>query len=159
MMIGNIVKRDSTQRIFPGMYFSCSGLLTKWIIGGEPRNDKSPFPELQLWRTTDGTNYFKANFSLISTVPNITSNTNVYEYNLESPLEFQEGDIFGLYKPKEGDSVLNVFFQENSGPYAYGQRSGANSALSEVMVASSMPLDENVFPMVSVVVSKWHVVT
>ena len=136
------------------MYFSCRGLLTKWIIGGEPRNAKIPFPELQLWRTTDGTNYFKANFSLISTVLNITSNANVYEYNLESPLEFQEGDVFGLYKPKEGDSAINVFLQDNSGPYAFGQRSGANSALSEVMVVSTTPLDENVFPMVSVVVSK-----
>ena len=159
MMIGDIVQRDSTQRIFPDMYFSCSGILTKWIIGGEPRNTNNPLPELQLWRTVDGTNYLKINFSLISTVPNITSDANVYEYALDPPLEFQEGDIFGLFKPTESNSVLNIFLQRNSGPYAFGQQSGADTALSEVMANSAMPLGQNDLPMVSVVVvatSKWH---
>ena len=108
MMISQIKKRDSTQRIFPGMYFSCNGLLTKWVIGGEPKTGKEPFPELQLWRTTDGTNYFKTNFSLIATLPKNTLDTNVYEYVLDQPLEFQKGDVFGLYKPKEKDSVLST---------------------------------------------------
>ena len=160
LTISQIVKRDSTQRIFPSMYFSCNGLLTKWIIGGIPGITKNPLPELQLWRTNDGTNYFKTSFSPINHLPKITSHTNVYEYILEPPLEFQEGDVFGLYKPKENESVLNIFIQENSGPFAYGQENGTNMALGRIMVEPSMPLTQNDYPMVSVeisVASRWHV--
>ena len=149
LTISQIAQRDSTQRIFPGMHFSCAGILTKWIVGGEPRTLKYPLPELQLWRTTDGTTYFKTGVSIISTVPSDTLQENVYEYVLDSPLEFQEGDVFGLYKPRENESVLNFFLQENTGPFAYGQQSGTNSALTEITVDST-PLDQNDYPMVSV---------
>ena len=159
LMISQIKRRDSTQRIFPSMYFSCNGLLTKWIIGGEPGKTKDPLPELQLWRTNDGTNYFKTTFTLIHTLPKITSHTNVYEYILNPPLEFHEGDIFGLFKPRENESVLNTFLQENSGPLAYGQENGAKIALTRITVNPTMSLDQNDYPLVSVEVStfsKWQ---
>ena len=154
MMTSKIKKRDSTQRIFPDMYFSCDGLLTKWIIGGEQVKNTEPFPEVQLWRTTDGTNYFKSSFLLLSAPPNNSQNTdNVYEYVLEPPIEFQSGDIFGLYKPKENMGMLNIFLQEHSGPFAYGQQKGASAAFAEIRVEPTMPLDQNDYPMVSVVIS------
>ena len=140
------------------MYFSCTGLLTKWIIGGEPKLNKMSSPELQLWRTSNGTNYFKANFSLIDNIMNIPTHTNVYEYILDPPMEFQEGDVFGIYKPRKSQSFLNVFLQENSGPFAYGEASDASTALTEIIVNSTMPLDQNDYPMVSVeisVLSEW----
>ena len=153
LMINNITKRDSTQRIFPDMYFSCTGLITKWIIGGEPRIPKNPAPELQLWRKANGANYIKSGVSLINSLPNSTSNKNVYEYILDSPLEFQKGDVFGLYKPREDESVLNIFFQENSGPFAYGQESGVNSPLTRIKVVPTMLLNQNDYPMVSMEIS------
>ena len=153
LMISQIVKRDSTQRIFPSMYFSCHGLLTKWIMGGKPAKITDPFPELQLWRTNDGTNYFKTRFSLINTLPRATSHTNVYEYIVEPPLEFQRGDILGLYKPRENESALNIFLQENSGPFAYGQEDGANMALARITVDPTTSLDQNDYPMVSAEIS------
>ena len=157
-MISQVRKRDRTQRIFPDMHFSCSGLLTKWIIGGEQRSNKTPHPELQLWRTTGEGSYNKTGISLISTLPSITSHTNVYEYILDPPLEFQEGDIFGLYKPKESESLLNIFLQENSGPFAYGQKEDAYVASTTLIIDTTMPLDQNDYPMVSVeisVISEW----
>ena len=153
LMINQIKQRDSTQRIFPDIRFSCSGLLTKWIIGGEPHNSNKPLPELQIWRKTDETNYFKTSFSLISTLPNVTSEVNVYEYIVDPPLEFQEGDVFGLYKPKEKDSVLNIFLQENSGPFAYGLQEDATEALAKMTADPSMLLDQNDYPMVSAEIS------
>lgn len=152
-MINNITRRDSTQRIFPDMNFSCMGLLTKWIIGGEPGIPKNPVPELQLWRRANGTNYFKTGVSRISSIPNSSPHKNVYEYVLDPPLEFQNGDVFGLYKPRENESVLNIFLQEKSGPFAYGQENGTNLALAEIMVDFTKPLDENDYPMVSVEIS------
>ena len=135
------------------MYFSCSGLLTKWIIGGEPGKPRSPLPELQLWRISEGTKYLKTSASLISAIPNLTVHKNVYEYVLNPPLEFQKGDVFGIYKPEEKDSVLNVFLQENSGPIAYGRESGADLPFTEITAERTMLLDHNDYPMVSVEIS------
>ena len=158
LMISEVKKRDRTQRIFPDMHFSCSGLLTKWIIAGEQDSNNIPHPELQLWRTTGESSYIKIGASLINTQPSITSHTNVYEYIVDPPLEFQEGDIFGLYKPEESASVLNVFLQENSGPFAYGQQNHADMALTEITADSTTLLDQNDYPMVSVeisILSEW----
>ena len=140
------------------MHFTCTGLLTKWIIGGERVVFKNSFPELQLWRATGQNSYSKTGVSLIAALPNATMYTNVYEYILDTPLEFQAGDIFGLYKPKESESVLNIFLQESSGPLAYGEKSGVDTALTEIMVDPTVPLDQNDYPMVSVeisMISEW----
>ena len=158
LMISKVKKRDKTQRIFPDMHFTCTGLLTKWIIGGEPDELKSHLPELQLWRATGQNSYNKTGVSRIAALPNATMYTNVYEYILDTPLEFQEGDIFGLYKPKESESMLNIFLQENSGPFAYGQENDAGMAFTELIVDPTLPLDQNDYPMVSVeisMISEW----
>ena len=111
---------------------------------------KNP-PELQLWRRADaGARYSKTGVSSISSIPNRTPHTNVYEYVLDPPLEFQKGDIFGLYKPRESESVLNIFLQEDNGPFAYGQESGTNLPLSRIRADSTNLLDQNDYPMVSV---------
>ena len=135
------------------MHFTCTGLLTKWIIGGEPGQFNNPLPELQLWRPSGESSYNKIGVSLIAAIPNATMYTNVHEYTLDTPLEFQVGDIFGLYKPTESESVLNIFLQENSGPFAYGQEDGVSMALSEIVVDPTVLLDQNDYPMVSVEIS------
>ena len=160
LMINKVETCDDTQRIFPSMHFSCTGLLTKWIIGGdhEPGEFNNPFPELQLWRASGESSYNKIGVSVIAALPNATMDANVYEYILDTPLEFQVGDIFGLYKPIETESVLNIFLQENSGPFAYGEEENAGMAFTEIMVDSTMPLDQNDYPMVSVeisMISEW----
>ena len=153
MLINDVARRDRTQRVFPDMSFSCSGLITKWIIGGEPGSPRYPLPELQLWRMSDGNKYSKTSASRISALPNSTQHKNVYEYTLDPPLEFQKGDVFGLYKPEEQESLLNIFLQENSGPFAYGQENGVDLPFTEVMVEPTMLLGQNDYPLVSVEIS------
>lgn len=153
LMMSHIKARDLTQTMYPDMHFSCTGLITKWIISGELGMSKYSSPELQLWRTTDGINYFKTGFSLISTLLRNTSYVNVYEHIVDPPMEFQNGDVFGLYKPKHNASVLNIYLQENGGPIEYGLETGANSPLSRIMADSTMLLDQNDYPMVSVEIS------
>ena len=140
------------------MHFTCTGLLTKWIIGGEPGKFNKPLPELQLWRASGESSYNKTGVSLIAALPNATMYTNVYEYIPDTPLEFQVGDIFGLYKPNESDSVLNIFLQQSSGPFAYGKKDDAGMAFTEIMVDPTEPLKQNDYPMVSVeisIISEW----
>ena len=37
----------------------------------------------------------------------------IYVHTLDSPLEFQTGDVFGIFQPQESDSHLRVAFLEN----------------------------------------------
>ena len=137
-------RRDNQQRLFPDINFTCNGSITKWIVGAEDEDDKS-LTELQIWRNTGGTSYTKAGFSLL---PSNTLSGTVAEYNLSTPLEFQEGDILGVYQPKHDKSALVVYYQERDGPVNYRE---GNSALSTVTLGR--PENQYDYPLVTVEIS------
>ena len=138
-------ERDRQQRLFPNITFTCNGFITKWIVGGTTDNTKSLQPELQIWRNTGGTSYTKASFSVL---PFSTLVSNVAEYTLSTPLEFQEGDILGVYQPRRLDSALVVYYQECDGPVNYQE--GSNS-LSTVTLDT--PGNQYDYPLVTVEIS------
>ena len=143
--INDVKRRDNQQRLFPDITFTCNGSITKWIVGGTTDNRESLEPELQIWRNTGGTNYTKVGFSLL---PFSTLVSNVAEYTLSTPLEFQEGDILGVYQPKEGDSALVVYYQERDGPLNYEE--GSNPLSSVTLIDSRFKYD---YPLVTVEIS------
>ena len=106
-------------------------------------------PELQIWRRDSGggNNYTKTSFSLI----NATSDTNVYEYYPDTPLEFQEGDILGVYTPKNSNTQLEVYYQDNTGPENFGENDIVPPAPSTFTLGS--PINQNDYPLVSVEIS------
>ena len=106
---------------------------------------KSMQPELQIWQNTGGTSYTKAGFSLL---PFSTLVSNVAEYTLSTPLEFQEGDILGVYQPQLSKSAFVVYYQERDGPEIYQE--GMNS-LSTVTLGS--PHNQYDYPLVTVEIS------
>ena len=140
--INDVKKRERQQRIFPDITFTCKGSITKWIVGAGADNGDA-LPELQIWRSAGRTSYTKANFSLLSFGKPIE---NVVEYNLTTPLEFQEGDILGVYQPR--DSALDVYYQERDGPVNYEE---GNSALSTVTLGT--PHNQYDYPLVTVEIS------
>ena len=88
-------------------------------MGAEVRFGGADQPELQIWRrdSEGGNVYTKTNYSLI--VPNATSDPSVHEYYPDTPLEFQEGDILGVYTPNNSNSQLVVYYQQDTGPENY----------------------------------------
>ena len=106
-------------------------------------------PELQIWRRDSGgeSSYIKANFSLLT--PNATSDPNVHEYYPDAPLEFQEGDILGVYQPERGGSQLVVYYQDNSGPDNYRE---FNASAPSVFTLGST-ITQNDYPLVTVEIS------
>ena len=106
---------------------------------------KSMQPELQIWRNTGGTSYTKAKFSLL---PFSTLVSNVAEYTLSTPLEFQEGDILGVYQPQVSKSAFVVYYQERDDPVIYQE--GMNS-LSTVTLGS--PNYQYDYPLVTLEIS------
>ena len=106
---------EGQQRIIPGIRFTCTGTLTKWIIGAQRTlTQTANHPQLQIWRRRQ-VFYRKTDFSVIAAL-NATSDLNVYEYIPNPPLEFQTNDVLGLYQPPISNTQTVVHYQWEGGP-------------------------------------------
>ena len=143
---------DRRQYIYPEMKFSCNGSVTKWIYGAVNQNRATgDLPELQIWRQTGPNSYNKQGSSLVTA--NISIAPNVYEYYPVTPLEFQEGDIFGVHIPDDNNSQLYLYEQRESGPLNLYINSEVNSP-APLTINEILTTDEaNNFPLVTVIIS------
>ena len=87
--------RQTSQYIYPEMKFKCNGTITKWIYGGVQQRSGTMLPELQIWHQQGTDNYNKIGSSLVTADTSI--GTNLYEFIPQIPLQFKEGDIFGVH--------------------------------------------------------------
>ena len=116
-LIQGLVERNGEQRIFPGIYFSCNGSITKWIfLARDGRNLGNKYPELQIWRTNDEQTYNKT--AGVSVMDAETKGSFLYEYSPLEPTPFQDGDVFGLHQPMTADSRLVLQHQAGGGQAA-----------------------------------------
>ena len=115
----NIRSHVRQQRIIPGINFTCTGTLTKWIIGAKRKLTEANSPQhlqLQIWRRQGSSNtYNRTTFSNITAL-NATGDLNVYEYIPNPPLQFQPNDILGLYQPRLDNTEMEVYYQSGGGP-------------------------------------------
>ena len=146
----NVVKMEKEQRLFPDITFTCNGSITKWIMGASDIiRDKSDFSQIQIWRRGISNEYFRTGRSLL--VLNETGSPNVHEYIPNPPLEFQEGDILGVYQPDGGDNILQLYYQDNTGPVNY-LKSSINPPPPSSFTQTT-PATQLYYPLVSVVVN------
>jgi len=146
----NVRTHERQQRIIPGIRFTCTGMLTKWIIGAQRTlTQTTSHLQLQIWRRRpftinqfDRTNYFSDLTDL-----NATDDLNVYEYVPNSPLQFQANDLLGLFQPHSTDT--QVYYQVGGGPRNYA--SNEDSPLFS-FTRSGWGVDRDV-PLVAVEVS------
>ena len=108
---------------------------------------RTRLPELQIWRQLGPNNYNKTGSSSVNASTMI--GTNLYEFIPQTPLQFQEGDIFGAYYPNERESPINLYEQERSGPI--NLRTGSQNPLSTI--SQSLMEEMNHFPLVTVNIS------
>ena len=139
-----MTRRDNQQRLFPDITFTCNGFITKWIIGAK-RGRGTLLPELQVWRNI-GASFIKTKFSPL---PSNATDNNIVEYIPNPPLEFQEGDILGVYQPPHQDSALVVYYQDHDGPVNYEE---GNDSLFNVTLDA--PGDHYDYPLVTVETGK-----
>ena len=137
--------------MYPDILFSCNGSLTKWIYGGIDHGNNPPnrLPELQIWRQLGPNNYNKTGSSLVNASTMI--GTNLYEFIPQTPLQFQEGDIFGVYYPHERDSSINLYEQGGSGPINY--RTGTVDNPLSALTQNDISVNGNDFLLVTVEIS------
>ena len=145
-----MTRRSNELRIFPDINFTCSGNLTNWIVAS--KKDGSKGAELQIWRRS---NVGQNNFTLVdSSVLPTSSNSfvGVYNYTPSTPLEFQEGDILGVYQ-RSGSGRVRVYYQETTGPANYRHPSDLSMTPPlgiEVLTGPSLVTDEYDYPLVTV---------
>ena len=67
--------------------------------------------QLQVWRRTENDSIFeyqKSEFSDISSADLVpTESLNVYEIAVDPPLQFQQGDVLGVFQPRDAQVVLH----------------------------------------------------
>ena len=143
----NVRTHERQQRIIPGIRFTCTGMLTKWIIGAQRTlTQTTNHLQLQIWRQRSSTNntFDRINFSDITDL-NATDDLNVYEYVPNPPLQFQVNDLLGFFQPPSADSQAVVYYQEGGGPqnFAYSnQVSPSNMLVVGGEVDNNVPLVE-----------------
>ncbi|XP_019863720.1 PREDICTED: uncharacterized protein LOC109592803, partial [Amphimedon queenslandica] len=142
--------QNQRQYLYLDMFFLCNGSVTKWIFGAENQtNNQNALVEFQIWHQQSSSTYNKVSFSSI-TFDDITMiGTNLYEFIPQTPLQFQEGDIFGAYIPSPGSSRLVFYEQVESGPL---NRFRGGGALSTIITGSLESVANN-YPLVAAEIS------
>ena len=143
--------RDRRQLIYPDMAFRCNGTITKWIYAGTMGNGNEK-PELQIWRKTVDDSYVKQTFSQV--IANETKDSsNIHDFYLTSPIEFNEGDVFGLFQPDNTDSEIVLLAQRNSGPNNYRVDANIDQSSTSLVLSELRLEGGNDFPLVSLEIS------
>ena len=152
LLIHEVRMRQRRQYIYPEMKFSCNGSVIKWIYGAVDQNRATgDLPELQIWRQTGPNSYNKQGSSLVTA--NISIAPNVYEYYPVTPLEFQEGDNFGVHIPEDEDSKLLLYKQRESGPLNLRIDSDVDSPAPSTINEALRTNVANDFPLVTLEIS------
>ena len=123
----------------------------KWIFGATEWISQHMHPELQIWRQTGPDTYTKIGFS--SVTANATASPNVYEYYPETTLQFQQGDVLGVYYPNINITNPLLYMQNGNGPLNL-IKNHINSP-SFILNISQLNIGINHFPLVSLVVGKF----
>ena len=81
--------------------------------------------------------------------------TNLYEFIPQTPLQFQEGDIFGVYSDRTDGERLVLYEQRESGPTNLRISSRLDSPPSTIDLSHSLRTVNNDFPLVTVEISMY----
>ena len=142
------------QRVFPDINFTCSGSLTKWIVGGTIGSALRV--EVQIWRRNHGSenDYTKVGYSILDATD--PDNDNVYEYIPDPPLEFQEGDILGVYQQLAlGSNCMRVYYQETTGPANYRRLLYSDPPAPATLNSPTLVVSQYDYPLVTVEICKY----
>ena len=160
---GSLTVPYEQQRVIPGISFNCSGVITSWTIGAEWRpdgRDRDFFPHLQIWR---GTSCVTNTFVLVGDVELFVAGGDerprddyVFSGVPDPPLEFEAGDILGLFQPRESRSRVRVYYDTSAGPTNYYIDTGNDNQPSvSSFTTTSADGTEDSLPLVTIEIGKF----
>lgn len=124
---------NSEFRLVPDMNFCCNGTVTSLLLGVDVRtmtSSRNKYPEVQLWRRSQlNDSYSRQDRQKIRLTPRDFSPDGVLVYNLKPPMQFQSGDVLGVYQPQQSDSIVTLYYSVNDSAPDAIQISDANPSL------------------------------
>ena len=128
-------------RLIGDTSFTCSGTITNLQLGGTVRGGgmRTEYPEIQLWRIMTGSGFYTQQARQeIRLAEGDFSPDGVLRYNLTTPIQFQSGDVLGVYQPEEMESVVRIYYNSEvsntyrlnsnpSGSISFGSRRTVNN--------------------------------
>ena len=130
--------------------FTCSGSINKWTVGARWNGGRVNFPQLEIWRIQSaGSNVYNR----VGRTPanGMVENTiGIYEFVPSPPLNFQSGDILGIFNP--GNSRLAIYYVNRIGPPNYH---GTSTPSTDQFTISGNTASQNDMPLITVDTSEF----
>ena len=111
------------------------------------------YPDLQIWRSA-GTNMFTKVGNSTLRVEGGSDSVIYYEYNLTTPLNFQAGDVLGIFQPDRGRNRLRVYFLPGVSPQNYYETLDNDIVEPPSDMFTQGTVFQNDLPLVAVEISK-----
>ena len=105
--------------IIPALTFTRAGRVGSWLLAARRgRPAEGNIPHIQIWRAAETrkrqineTVYtFQDSTAKRGVTVNEPGAANVYEYQLDSPMEVEAGDVVGIWHPQARNSRLSLAF-------------------------------------------------
>ena len=103
--------------VIPGMKFTCSGVITSFLLGVDVRNRGrlNEHLRIDLWRGENNTGFvYVSSLDRIRLAAGEFSPDGVLCYNLSRPVFFRSGDVLVVYQPQS--SIVRLFYTTPSTP-------------------------------------------
>ena len=84
--------------LFPSLTFTCFGEVLGWIVSGR-QTGNTGITEIQLWRQLEQSPNVYEKISSATVSPQQAEEDRVYEFDLNSRVYVQPGDILGIFHP------------------------------------------------------------
>lgn len=100
------------QRLFPDIRWTCSGIVTRWVVAGEWNVEDWNMPVLQIWKGATSSSYL-VDSSLSPTKREVVEIADgVFEITPDHPMPFRNGYCLGLFHPPS--AKLNIQYSPGS---------------------------------------------
>ena len=105
------------QFVFTSSNFTSDGVVTSWTVAALWRDgvNRITFPVLQIWRRRSGDTYDRIASTEITATAE--SPNQLYSGTIDPPLQFQSGDLLGIYLPPplgSNGARLLVYFSRHA---------------------------------------------
>ena len=92
--------------------FTCNNAkITEFLIGVDIRTETSSrtkYPSIEVWHMTSAGSYHNKSVPIILSPDNFTTN-GIYRYVLSEPVYVSNGDMLGVYQPKDSQSIVRFY--------------------------------------------------
>ena len=105
-----LTQHSQQRRLIPGLTFGCAGMVTSVMLTAK-QTSGSVYPDVQIWRqdSANSSLYIRQNHIALSN-PATGTFLNTQLFSILPPLEFEEGDVLGLFLPPVSSAAYFLQF-------------------------------------------------